>query len=203
VSKKQTNELEQIFGREALTALQRPYAAPCAQLQLFDGFEEQKAERKGKQKWNFQDEMLAQFLARGYSQTEAYRLSHPEAKTQNLKTLYPNASRACKRSNIVARVEHIRKELEERALMSTTEYFSILNEMARGSSKDGGKAAALKMIGQIKGVFQAEKGLPGSPSAPIVVRFEGEEPEEAPRAKEKARDSGRDGFNGKCGGENK
>lgn len=160
-------ELRETVSQEAFALLERPYAAPSVQLELFEGFLQQKPARTGKKKWDFQDELLAQFLARGYTQIQAYKLSHPEVKTQNLETLYPNASRACNRSKVIARVEAIKKELEARALMSTTEYFFILNEMARGSSKD--KAAAVKMIGQVKGLFQAEKGLPGTQDAPLVI----------------------------------
>lgn len=165
-------EFSQTVSREAFDMLSRPYGAPCAQLQLFDGFHEQKPERKGKNKWDFQDEILAQALARGYCKTEAYRISHPEAKTQNLNTLYPNASRACGRSKVIARVEEIKKELEAKALMSTAEFFSILNDLARNPSKNGERSAALKMIGQIKGVFQAEKGLPGADGTPLIVRWD-------------------------------
>ena len=162
-----TNELDGELQR----LLAQPYAAPSVQLQLFSDFCEVKATRKGKTKWNFEDELLAQLLARGYSRLEAYKLSHKDAKTQNLKTLYPNASRACNRSNVLARVEDIKRTLQDRALMSTTEYFSILNDIARKPSKNGDRAAALKMIGQIKGVFQAEKGLPGTAGEPLVLAW--------------------------------
>ena len=162
-----TNELDGELQR----LLAQPYAAPSVQLQLFSDFCEVKATRKGKNKWKFEDELLAQLLARGYSRMEAYKRSHKDAKTQNLKTLYPNASRACNRSNVLARVEEIKRTLKDRALMSTTEYFSILNNMARTPSKNGDRAAALKMIGQIKGVFQAEKGLPGTAGEPLVLAW--------------------------------
>lgn len=162
-----TNELDGELQR----LLAQPYAAPSVQLQLFSDFCEVKATRKGKNKWNFEDELLAQLLARGYSRLEAYKRSHKDAKTQNLKTLYPNASRACNRSNVLARVEDIKRTLQDRALMSTTEYYSILNNMARTPSKNGDRAAALKMIGQIKGVFQAEKGLPGTAGEPLVLAW--------------------------------
>lgn len=171
---KQKNNWEQLTNEldgELQRLLAQPYAAPSVQLQLFSDFCEVKATRKGKTKWNFEDELLAQLLARGYSRLEAYKLSHKDAKTQNLKTLYPNASRACNRSNVLARVEDIKRTLQDRALMSTTEYFSILNNIARTPSKNGDRAAALKMIGQIKGVFQAEKGLPGTAGEPLVLAW--------------------------------
>lgn len=176
------NDLEQIkLDKDLEKRLSQPYAQQNVQLQLFDGFfaETQKSVQN-KQKWDFQDEMLAQLLARGYSQLEAYKLSHKDVKTNNPATLYPNASRACNRSKVQARVEAIKRELEDKALMSTTEYFSILNNIARNPSKDAQTLAALKMIGQIKGVFQAEKGLPGSDSAPLVVAFA------APKQEDKA-----------------
>lgn len=171
---KQKNNWEQLTNEldgEVQRLLAEPYAVPSVQLQLFSDFCEVKATRKGKTKWNFEDELLAQLLARGYSRLEAYKLSHKDAKTQNLKTLYPNASRACNRSNVLARVEDIKRTLQDRALMSTTEYFSILNDIARKPSKNGDRAAALKMIGQIKGVFQAEKGLPGTAGEPLVLAW--------------------------------
>nr|DAW47425.1 MAG TPA: Terminase small subunit [Caudoviricetes sp.] len=172
--KKQMDPLEQLttaLDGEMKRLLAAPYGSPCVQLQLFSDFCEVKAARKGKNKWNFEDELLAQFLARGYSRLEAYKLSHKDSKTANLNTLYPNASRACNRSNVLARVEEIKRELQARALMSTTEYFSILNDIARKPSKNGDRTAALKMIGQIKGVFQAEKGLPGSACEPLVLAW--------------------------------
>ncbi|WP_176777454.1 hypothetical protein [Candidatus Avelusimicrobium faecicola] len=172
--KKQMDPLEQLttaLDGEMKRLLAAPYGSPCVQLQLFSDFCEVKAARKGKNKWNFEDELLAQFLARGYSRLEAYKFSHKDSKTANLNTLYPNASRACNRSNVLARVEEIKRELQARALMSTTEYFSILNDIARKPSKNGDRTAALKMIGQIKGVFQAEKGLPGSAGEPLVLAW--------------------------------
>lgn len=172
--KKQMDPLEQLttaLDGEMKRLLAAPYGSPCVQLQLFSDFCEVKAARKGKNKWNFEDELLAQLLARGYSRLEAYKLSHKDSKTANLNTLYPNASRACNRSNVLARVEEIKRELQARALMSTTEYFSILNDIARKPSKNGDRTAALKMIGQIKGVFQAEKGLPGSAGEPLVLAW--------------------------------
>lgn len=172
--KKQMDPLEQLttaLDGEMKRLLAAPYGSPCVQLQLFSDFCEVKAARKGKNKWNFEDELLAQLLARGYSRLEAYKLSHKDSKTANLNTLYPNASRACNRSNVLARVEEIKRELQARALMSTTEYFSILNDIARKPSKNGDRTAALKMIGQIKGVFHAEKGLPGSAGEPLVLAW--------------------------------
>ncbi|MCI7536577.1 MAG: hypothetical protein SOT02_00495 [Elusimicrobiaceae bacterium] len=172
--KKQMDPLEQLttaLDGEMKRLLAAPYGSPCVQLQLFSDFCEVKAARKGKNKWNFEDELLAQLLARGYSRLEAYKLSHKDSKTANLNTLYPNASRACNRSNVLARVEEIKRELQARALMSTTEYFSILNDIARKPSKNWDRTAALKMIGQIKGVFQAEKGLPGSAGEPLVLAW--------------------------------
>ena len=56
-----TNELDGELQR----LLAQPYAAPSVQLQLFSDFCEVKATRKGKNKWNFEDELLAQLLARG------------------------------------------------------------------------------------------------------------------------------------------
>ena len=164
-------QLTTALDGEMKRLLAAPYGSPCVQLQLFSDFCEVKAARKGKNKWNFEDELLAQLLARGYSRLEAYKLSHKDSKTANLNTLYPNASRACNRSNVLARVEEIKRELQARALMSTTEYFSILNDIARKPSKNGDRTAALKMIGQIKGVFQAEKGLPGSAGEPLVLAW--------------------------------
>ena len=187
--KRQTADLTQIceLDETLQNRLSLPYAVRHTQLQLFDGFlAEEASARQSKQKWNWQDELLAQLLARGYSHLEAYQLSHKDVKTTNPATLYPNASRACNRSKIQARVEAIKRELQDKALMSTTEYFSILNDMARIPSKNGDRAAAMKMIGQIKGVFQAEKGLPGSDATPFVVTFAAPVPKENAAGGERA-----------------
>ncbi len=159
--------------KEAMAMLDRPYGAPCFQMQLFGEYAEQNLRKKRiktKNGLTWNEEIMCQFLARDYSKVDAYRYSHPNSKTENLNTLYPKASRAAAADKIRARVEQIRVALKERALMSTTEFYARVSNLARGTGKDA--LRALEMVGKIRGEFQAEKGLPGSDGAPLVFRWQ-------------------------------
>ena len=104
------------------------------------------------------------------TKTQAYRLAFPNCKTEKLTTLYPKASRLANTDKVRARILALEKQIADSALMSTTEYYGHLNEEIRKGGK--GKGAALKIVAQIKGLLQADKGQPGSAEAPFVICLE-------------------------------
>lgn len=165
MSKKAKKEFADVLGeieREAKELLLKPIANPNRQLLLFEDFADANAELKHKNPKNssgltWAQEIFAGLVARGYSKLEAYRLSHPACKTENLNTVYPKASRLAKLGKVEARIDAIRKQLAERALMCPTEFFQRLTAIAREGGKDS--FDALVKIGQIHGVFKPEKEM--------------------------------------------
>lgn len=113
-------------------------------------------------------EIFAQLVAAGYTKTEAYRHAYPNCKTENLNTVYPKACRLAKQGNIGARIEAVRKQLVDNALMSPTEFFQRITKIARGEGKDA--LDALKQIGQIHGLFKPEKEISVSAGPSFIVQ---------------------------------
>lgn len=162
-------ELYETIDNEAKAMLGKAYTEPALQLSLFEDFVDQKLKPKKLQNGlTWQQEIMAQYLARGYTKIDAYTLSHPNSKTENLNTLYPKASKAANVDKVRTRVDQIKEELERKALMSTTEFYARLTAHAR--SMDKGALDALKMIGQIKGVFNADKDSRGTAGEPLTIR---------------------------------
>lgn len=162
---KKPKEIPEVFeqiAQEAKDLLLKPVAQPDRQLLLFEDFASSNDELtrknpKNKEGLTWAQEVFAGLVARGYSKVEAYRLSHPACKTENLNTLYPKASRLASLGKVGARIEAIRKQLAERALMCPTEFFQRLTAIAREGGKDS--FDALVKIGQIHGVFKPEKEM--------------------------------------------
>lgn len=135
---------------------------PNKQLCLFEDFADYNATATKKNPKNdkgltWAQEVFAQYVARGFSKVEAYQKSHPACKTENLNTVYPKASRLAKTGKIEARIDQIRKQLEERSLMPPSEVCQRLTELARKGGKDG--FDALCKIAQIHGLFKPEKEM--------------------------------------------
>lgn len=150
------------IAQEAKDLLLKPVAQPNRQLCLFEEFADANAELERKNPKNkdgltWAQEVFAGLVARGYSKLEAYRLSHPACKTENLNTVYPKASRLAKLGKVEARIDAIRKQLAERALMSPTETMERLTALAREGGKDS--FDALVKIAQIHGLFKPEKEM--------------------------------------------
>lgn len=162
---KKLPDVFQEIAQEAKTLLSRNVPTPDSQLMLFEEFADSNEEikrknPKTKEGLTFQQEVFCQLWARGYSKVEAYRLSHPECKTENLNTVYPRASRLSKIGKIGARKDAIEKQLADRALMSPTEVFQRLTEIAREGGKDA--LDALTKIAQIHGLFKQDNNPAGT-----------------------------------------
>lgn len=165
MAKKPKQELPDVFAqidKEAKELLLKPVAEPDKQLWLFEEFADANAalavkNPKTQDGLTWAQEVFAALVARGYSKVQAYRLSHPACKTENLNTVYPKASRLANVGKVGARIDAIRKQLAERALMSPTEVFERLTALARSGGKEG--FDALVKIGQIHGVFKPEKEM--------------------------------------------
>ena len=150
------------IAQEAKDLLLKPVAQPNRQLCLFEEFADANAELERKNPKNkdgltWAQEVFAGLVARGYSKLESYRLSHPACKTENLNTVYPKAARLAKLGKVEARIDAIRKQLAERALMSPTETMERLTALAREGGKDS--FDALVKIAQIHGLFKPEKEM--------------------------------------------
>lgn len=180
--------------KDALDALQHLYAKPCQQMALFEEFaackETPNKHHKNTLGFTLQDESYARFRALGYSQVESWRMAHPQSHASR-ETMYGKACRVEKKDKIQARILFWKEKISQECLMSTTELFARITEIARERGKE--QLEALKMIGNIHGVFKAEKGLPGSKDNPLVVqRVDFSAVEEENKAPKKIR------FTGEC-----
>lgn len=182
---KTTNIFDQI-AQEATALLVQHVATPDRQLCLFEEFADanekiKQTKPKTKDGLTWPQEVFCQLLARGYSKVEAYRLSHPKSKTENLNTIYPKASKLSKLDKIGARKDCIEHELKERALMSPTELFQRLTETARSTDKKTALEAQ-KLIGQIHGVFKPENQITLN-QGPLVVEVSKYTPQKTAKKK--------------------
>lgn len=107
-------------------------------------------------------------LFEGWADWNAEQAANPGCKTDNLNTIYPKASRLAKEGKIRARIEALQKQVAEKALMSPTEFFQQLTNIARGTGKDA--LDALKQIGQIHGLFKPEKETSVNIGPALVVQ---------------------------------
>lgn len=161
--------------QEALDLLAAPVPEADKQLCLFEDWADWnrqyiKKNPKNKDGLTLHQEVFARLCAAQLSKTQAYRLAFPNCKTEKLTTIYPKASRLAKEDKVRARILALEKQIADSALMSTTEYYGHLNDEIRKGGKD--KGAALKIVAQIKGLLQADKGQPGSAEAPFVICLE-------------------------------
>lgn len=161
--------------QEALDLLAAPVPEADKQLCLFEDWADWnrqyvKKNPKNKDGLTLHQEVFARLCAAQLSKTQAYRLAFPNCKTEKLTTIYPKASRLANTDKVRARILALEKQIADSALMSTTEYYGHLNDEIRKGGKD--KGAALKIVAQIKGLLQADKGQPGSAEAPFVICLE-------------------------------
>nr|DAR33093.1 MAG TPA: Terminase small subunit [Caudoviricetes sp.] len=162
--------------QETKNLLAKAVPAPDKQLCLFEGWADWNAKQAAKTAKNprsaagltLAQEIFANLVAAGYTKTEAYRAAYPGCKTDNLNTIYPKASRLAKEGKIRARIDALQKEVAEKALMSPTEFFQRLTNIARGTGKDA--LDALKQIGQIRGLFKPEKETSVNIGPALVVQ---------------------------------
>ncbi|MDR0645608.1 MAG: hypothetical protein LBG46_01050 [Elusimicrobiota bacterium] len=142
-----------------LKLLREPAAHGAAQPFLFENLESylqiSTPHKIKKEKIWRQQEVFCRLMATGnYLQYEAYQLSHPECKTSNLDTVYPKASRLAGRPKIQARIEELRKEAQEKALMPLTEAYYLLRKLAEKGSKEEVRRQALNDILKIHGALK-------------------------------------------------
>jgi hypothetical protein len=102
-----------------------------------------------------EQEVFCRLMATGnYLQYEAYQLSHPDCKTNNLDTVYPKASRLISKPKIKARIEELKKEAQDKALMPLTEAYYLLRKLAENGGKEEVRRQALNDILKIHGVLR-------------------------------------------------
>lgn len=149
----------QQMQQEATQMLSAAVATPNKQLCLFEEWADWTDQHKASKTQNtdgltIQQEIFARLWAAGWTKTEAYRAAYPNCKTENVNTVYPKASRLSKLGKVRARKEAFQKQLADTALMSPTEVFQRLTQIARDGGKDS--LDALKQIAQIHGLFKQE-----------------------------------------------
>ena len=155
---------------EAQQAMQRLYAPAPVQPSLFEDIPLKtlfNPKAKTSAGLTAQADAYARFRALGYSRSASWRMSHLDSAAQP-PTVWSKASRLEKQDRVQARILFWRERIEKECLMSTTELFARLSEMARSGGKDA--KGALELIGRIHGVFQAERGLPGGADNPLTVQ---------------------------------
>lgn len=166
--------LRETVEQEARAMALTPLEKKGEQLFLFKEFadEQPPAARRVRtaQGLSWAEELMAQFMARGVSQTQAYLLSHPNCKTRHMATVYPKASRTANTDKFRARLLQIKACLASEGLMSTTEFGIRLTKWARRQDKAG--YDALLQVGRVLGKFD-EKNPVGSTARPLVIRWGG------------------------------
>src|SRR5262249_31036358 len=63
-----------------------------------------------------QQDLFAQLVASGHSQTDAYRVAYPRSRNWKAEALYPRASRVAAYSKVCARINGLRAEIQMRAV---------------------------------------------------------------------------------------
>lgn len=169
--------LRQTVEQEARAMALTPVEKPSEQLFLFKEFAGGRPpaarKRRSAQGLSWAEELMAQFMARGVAQTQAYLLSHPNCKTRHMATVYPKASRTANTDKFKARLWQIKACLAREGLMSTTEFGIRLTKWARRQDKAG--YDALLQVGRVLGKFD-EKNPVGSVSRPLVVSWGAPQP---------------------------
>lgn len=178
MAKKARQATEAVFEqieRETKELLFAAVPRPNKQLCLFEDWADWNASHPAKNPKNsagltLAQEIFAQLVAAGHTKTEAYRQAYPNCKTENLNTVYPKACRLAKQGNIGARIEAVRKRLVDNALMSPTELYQRLTDMARNGGKVETRLKAAELIGKIHGVFKPEKETSLNISPSVIVK---------------------------------
>lgn len=111
---------------------------------------------------SFKQEAAARLLACGLSKTETYLLTHPESGKENKKSLWVRACKFCNQDKVLLRVEDIKAKYSEEALMSVTDAYKGLSELARNAVKEEVRRASYVDILKIHGVFKDEVKVSGS-----------------------------------------
>ncbi len=88
-------------------------------------------------------ELFAQMVASGKSQSEAYRESYNADKMKD-STIWSNASRLMENSKVLARIEDIRATARERASYTLSEHLERLDKLSREAEKEGRYSEAIK-----------------------------------------------------------
>ncbi len=168
-------ELFERIEQETKNLLTAAVPTPNKQLCLFEDWADWNAQAREKHLktqagLTLSQEIFAQLVAAGYTKTEAYRQAYPNCKTENLNTVYPKACRLAKLGNVGARIEAVRKQLVDKALMSPTELFQRLTDEARNGGKAEIRLKAAELIGKIHGLFKPEKETSVNVGPAIIVQ---------------------------------
>lgn len=169
------NTVFEKITQETKNLLAAALPKPDKQLWLFDEFAQANEELaaknpKTKDGLTLSQEIFARLVAAGYSQTEAYLKAYPACKTSNLNTVYSKASHLAKQDKVGARIASLKEKIISEALMTPTELYQRLTEMARNGGKVEIRLKAAELIGKIYGVFQPDKETSVSVSPAIVVQ---------------------------------
>lgn len=169
------NTVFEKITQETKNLLSAALPKPDKQLWLFEEFAQANEELaaknpKTKDGLTLSQEIFARLVAAGHSQTEAYLKAYPACKTTNLNTVYSKASHLAKQDKVGARIASLKEKIISEALMSPTELYQRLTEMARNGGKVEIRLKAAELIGKIHGVFQPDKETSVNVNPAFVVQ---------------------------------
>lgn len=121
-------------------------------------------------------EAMAQGLARGLSQSEAYRQAYPKALGWRDATVWSRASEVASSGEVQARVAQLRAEIAEKGLWSREQSVRILADIAENGFKEADKVKAVAELNRMHG-FEAPQKLehsnPDGSMTPLTVVIRG------------------------------
>lgn len=178
MAKKHTKVSREVFAKaeaEAINMLSAAVPSPNKQLCLFEEFSQAnevlaKKNPKSPSGLTLAQEIFARLVAAGHSQTESYLSAYPACKTSNLNTVYSKASHLAKTDKVGARIAALKEKMASEALMSPTELYQRLTDMARNGGKVEVRLKAAELIGKIHGVFQPDKETSVTVGPALVVQ---------------------------------
>ena len=104
-----------------------------------------------------QQEMYAQVVASGKSQSEAYRIAYPKSQKWKPDAVWAQSSRLMADSRVAARVDAIRAELAEKGLWTREQSVLALVGVVNSPEKLSDVIAAVKELNSMHGFNAAQK----------------------------------------------
>lgn len=133
---------------------------------------------------NPKDEIFAQQLAAGATQSDAYRAAYPRSLNWKNTTVANKAYIIAKDPDIAARVEELLAEAATKAVMQRQERMETLTSIARNKTKqDRWRIQAIEVLNKMDGVYTASPEDAGTTSRVVIIndtRQSGPGPEVGP-----------------------
>lgn len=119
---------------------------------------------------NPKDEIFAQQLAAGATQSDAYRAAYPRSRNWKNATVANKAYIIAKDPDIEARVAELLSEAATRAVMQRQERMEALTEIARnGAKQDRWRIQAIEVLNKMDGTYSASSEDAGTTSRVVII----------------------------------